>query len=39
MSAALRALVGTMHRRMPNRMLHVITPHGRIVAGRKGRKS
>ncbi len=27
-----------MLRRARNRNVHVITPHGRIVAGRKGRK-
>jgi hypothetical protein len=37
-SAAMKTLVGKKLRMMTNHNVHVITPHGKVVAGRKGRK-
>jgi hypothetical protein len=38
MSTSAKMMMGKKHRMM-NHNVHVITPHGKIVAGRKGRKS
>lgn len=38
-SAAVKNVLGKKFRMTPNHNVHVITPHGKIVAGRKGRKS
>jgi len=38
MSAAAKIMLGRKLRMTPNHNVHVITPHGKIVAGRKGRK-
>ena len=38
MSAALKALIGKKLRTTPNHNVHVITPHGKVLLGRKGRK-
>ena len=39
MSAAMKTLMGKKHRMMTNHNVHVITPHGKVMAGRKGRKA
>jgi len=38
MNAAMKTLMGKKLRMMTNHNVHVITPHGKVVAGRKGRK-
>jgi len=37
MTATAKAMLAKTTRRTPNHNLHVITPHGKVVAGRKGR--
>lgn len=37
-SAALKTLIGKKHRMMANHNVHVITHHGKVMVGRKGRK-
>lgn len=38
MNASAKMMMGKKHRMM-NHNVHVITPHGKVMAGRKGRKS
>lgn len=38
MSVAMKALMGKMLRLTPNHNVHVITHHGKLMLGRKGRK-
>lgn len=38
-SGAMKALVGKKHRMMKNHNVHVITHHGKMMVGRKGRKA
>jgi hypothetical protein len=38
-SAAMKTLMGKKLRMTPNHNVHVITHHGKLVIGRKGRKS
>lgn len=38
MSAAMKTLMGKKLRMTPNHNVHVITHHGKIMIGRKGRK-
>ena len=38
MAAALKALTGKKLRLTPNHNVHIITPHGKLMLGRKGRK-
>ena len=35
----MKTLIGNKHRLMTNRNVHVITLHGRVMVGRKGRKA
>jgi hypothetical protein len=37
MAAAMKARTGMTMRRTPNHNVHVITHHGKVMAGRKGR--
>jgi hypothetical protein len=37
-SAAMKAMMDKKHRMMKNHNVHVITHHGKIMVGRKGRK-
>gem|GEM_PF-2364648 len=37
MAAAMKARTGTTMRRTPNHNVHVITHHGKLMCGRKGR--
>lgn len=37
MNAVMAAKHGQMTRRVPNHNVHVITPHGKVMSGRKGR--
>lgn len=37
-AAATKIMLGKKLRMTPNHNVHVITPHGKVVAGRKGRK-
>ena len=37
MTAAMKVKMGTTTRRTPNHNVHVITHHGKLMAGRKGR--
>jgi len=37
MAAAMKARLGTTMRRTPNHNVHVITHHGKLMCGRKGR--
>ena len=37
-SAAVKSLLGKKLRLTPNHNVHVITPHGKVMLGRKGRK-
>ncbi len=37
MAAAMKARTGHTMRRTPNRNVHVITHHGKLMCGRKGR--
>ena len=37
-NVAMKTLLGKKHRMMTNHNVHVITPHGKVMAGRKGRK-
>ncbi len=39
MGVAMKALTGKKHRMMKNHNVHVITHHGKIMIGRKGRKA
>lgn len=39
MGAAMKALMGKKHRMMPNHNVHVITHHGKVMLGRKGRNT
>jgi len=39
MSAAMKTLTGKKHRMMKNHNVHVITHHGKLMVGRKGRKA
>ena len=39
LSAAMKVLMGKKHRMMSNNNVHVITPHGKVMTGRKGRKT
>jgi hypothetical protein len=39
LGAAAKKLMGKKLRMMTNHNVHIITPHGKIFAGRKGRKS
>lgn len=39
LDAAAKIMMGKKLRMMKNHNVHVITPHGKIIAGRKGRKS
>lgn len=36
---AMKTLLGKKHRMMMNHNVHVITPHGKVMVGRKGRKA
>jgi len=38
MSAAMKAMMGKKLRMTPNHNVHVITHHGKLMVGRKGRK-
>ena len=38
MNAAMKTLMGKKHRMMMNHNVHVITHHGKVMVGRKGRK-
>jgi hypothetical protein len=38
MSAAMKAMMGKKLRLTPNHNVHVITHHGKLMVGRKGRK-
>lgn len=38
LSAAAKIMLGKKLRKTPNHNVHVITPHGKVLAGRKGRK-
>lgn len=38
MNNAMKTLVGKKHRMMPNHNVHIITHHGKVMIGRKGRK-
>ena len=38
MNAAMKTLAGKKHRMMMNHNVHVITHHGKVMVGRKGRK-
>lgn len=38
MSAAMKAMMGKKLRMTPNHNVHVITHHGKVIVGRKGRK-
>ncbi len=38
MSAAMKAMTGKKLRMTPNHNVHVITHHGKVMIGRKGRK-
>ena len=38
-SAAMKTLLGKKHRMMTNHNVHVITHHGKLIVGRKGRKA
>jgi hypothetical protein len=38
MNAAMKTLMGKKHRMMKNHNVHVITHHGKMMVGRKGRK-
>jgi hypothetical protein len=38
LSAATKTVMGKKFRMTPNHNVHVITPHGKVMAGRKGRK-
>ena len=37
MSSAMKSLVSKKHRMMTNHNVHVITHHGKVMIGRKGR--
>jgi len=37
-STAMKNLLNKKYRMMTNHNVHVITPHGKVMAGRKGRK-
>jgi len=37
MTAAMKAMMGKTIRRTPNHNVHVITHHGKLMCGRKGR--
>ncbi len=37
--AAMKTLLGKKHRMMMNHNVHVITHHGKLMVGRKGRKT
>ncbi len=39
MGVAMKALTGKKHRMMKNHNVHVITHHGKVMVGRKGRKA
>ena len=39
MSAAMKALMSKKLRMTPNHNVHVITHHGKVMLGRKGRKA
>ena len=39
MNAAMKTLLGKKNRMMKNHNVHVITHHGKLMIGRKGRKS
>jgi len=39
LDAAAKVMLGKKLRMMTNHNVHIITPHGKIFAGRKGRKS
>lgn len=36
---AMKNLLGKKYRMMMNHNVHVITPHGKVMVGRKGRKT
>jgi len=38
MNAAMKTLMDKKHRMMTNHNVHVITHHGKVMVGRKGRK-
>jgi len=38
MSAAMKAMTGKKLRMTPNHNVHIITHHGKLMIGRKGRK-
>jgi hypothetical protein len=38
-NVAMKTLTGKKHRMMKNHNVHVITPHGKVMVGRKGRKA
>ena len=37
MSTVMTVKHGMMSRRVPNHNVHIITPHGKVMSGRKGR--
>lgn len=39
MNAAMKTLMGKKLRMMKNRNVHIITHHGKLMIGRKGRKA
>lgn len=39
MNTAMKTLTGKKHRLMKNHNVHVITHHGKLMVGRKGRKA
>lgn len=39
MNVAMKTLTGKKHRMMMNHNVHVITHHGKVMVGRKGRKA
>jgi hypothetical protein len=39
MSAVMKTLIEKKHRMMANHKVHVITHHGKMMVGRKGRKT
>ena len=39
MNAAMKTLAGKKHRMMKNHNVHVITHHGKLMIGSKGRKA
>jgi len=38
-SAAVKVMQGKKLRMTPNHNVHIITPHGKVMLGRKGRKA